>query len=804
MVVFGEGTYHPMDRGYTSSSDSSTDLDSSPQMSIEQPINAEPNPITIADVGQSVTEGNRFGMFRQSINAAIRVGARKIELQTQMGGGAEPVGAESYGKASREELREIARANNIEFQAVHAPTQIGNLSGFVPRQGGAGDFSDEHRKAAIEEIKKAIDFSADVAQGGAVVVHTGEYHRALSEQDWAVAKDRYGNVVKDSEGKPQYTFLSYKEEPARAVLYLVDKRNGRVIGDVRKNQTVREPLFLRAGDVDPDTGVDFSVYIGEPDKKKYERTGIKYIEKDDLLDSDGKWLDPDDEDDLFWRIPKYDETKTRFLSKELTWEDFQKRADAYNQRNADRIYRGDIVEKSPEEEFFKTQLQTQILQYRGSSLFHGRYYEAERDSWKKLQESLKFYTELESKMPKEEVWKIMKEDHTTRRYADERFVPAEFKTPTELLQKAIHELELEMKYTREASAAADAQADAQLDNLRNIEPISRYAKDQSLRSYAEVAIHAMQQSERQEIKRPIFVAPENIFPEMGYGSHPEELIELVKGARKKMEEYLTSQWIEDPHGNRITLDKARKKATEELQDEIKRMESRYGDNEEEKKRYRKEVDFLIENKAAEYTGQLITVKNPWYQPGMTREQAAKEAEEHIRATFDTQHLSMWRQHFQPMYVQGEGRIETKQETDGRFRKWYMEQVEKMEKEKIIGHVHLVDSMGSGHHHLPGGQGEWPVIDAATYLKKKGYDITITSEGWGEETISQGRILTEVWKALGSPIYSLQGPTGVGRGGAARWDDVQFSYFGQNRPPYYIFGGYAPSNDWTLFSQVPLE
>ena len=44
----------------------------------------------------------------------------------------------------------------------------------------------------------------------------------------------------------------------------------------------------------------------------------------------------------------------------------------------------------------------------------------------------------------------------------------------------------------------------------------------------------------------------------------------------------------------------------------------------------------------------------------------------------------------------------------------------------------------------------------------------------------------------------------GSGVPQTWSDVQYSFFGQNKPPYYIFGGYAPSNDWTLWSAVPLE
>jgi hypothetical protein len=782
MVVFGTGYNHSLDRDYHSHADNSLDHGSQEESSIpiEQPINAAYHPqqksdITIADIGQSVTEGNRFGSFRQSVNAAIRVGARRVELQTAMGGGAEPVGAESYGKAAREELREIQRANEVEFHAVHAPTQIGNMSGFVPRQGGPGDFSDEHRKVAIEEIKKAVDFAADVTQGGAVVVHTGEYHRPMSEQEWAVEKNPDGSEKRDAQGNKVYKFLAYKEEPARAVKYLVDQRTGKVIGDVRKNQTVREPDFVTAGEVDESTGVDFKQYLGKYDDEKARQTGDGIIRKSDLLDKDGNWLDPYNAEDLFKRVPKYDAKNTRFITRELTWSEFEKRANAFNKRFERDIREGKIQKRLPEEEFFSTQLQTQMLQYRGSSLFHGRYYTEQRDAYKEMRDALKKYEELESKMPEDEVWKIMQRDATSRRWSIPEFTETKLATPSVIIKKQIEDIEMEMKYTREGSAAADAQADALADTLRNMLPISKYAEEQSLNSYAEVAIHAMQQSRRQDNKRPIFVAPENIFPEMGYGSHPDELIGLVKGARGKMVQYMTEQKIPDPHGHRWTLEEA---------------ERIYGKD----------------NKEAErLTGELKMVDNPFFQPGMTIEQARKEAREHVRATFDTQHLAMWRAHFQPKYVQGEGRVETKQETDSRFRNWYMDQVKKMDKEDIIGHIHLVDSMGSGHQHLPAGQGEWPVVDAAEYLKKQGYDITITSEGHGEEQIGQGRILTEVWRTLGSPVYGANGPSGAGGGGGApRWDSIQHSYFGQAKPPYYIFGNYAPSNDWTLFTQVPME
>ena len=59
--------------------------------------------------------------------------------------------------------------------------------------------------------------------------------------------------------------------------------------------------------------------------------------------------------------------------------------------------------------------------------------------------------------------------------------------------------------------------------------------------------------------------------------------------------------------------------------------------------------------------------------------------------------------------------------------------------------------------------------------------------------------------MGSSVYSAGLGGHVSMGSPNRqWTDVQHSYFGQTYPPYFIFGAYAPSNDWTLWSGVPLE
>jgi sugar phosphate isomerase/epimerase len=660
--------------------------------------------ISIKDIGQSVSEGARFGTFIQTTQNAIRAGAGKIELSTGMGGGQEPVGAEAYGKDARQALREITRVNQVDFVSVHSPAQIGNLSGYNPQERG---FSDEHRKYAMEEVKKAIEFAADVG-GGAVVVHTGEFQRDISDQPWA----------KNPDGT--YRFLNYQEEPGRAVLYMVDDRTGRMITEVRKSLVVHEPDF----------------------KTKYD----PIQKRERWVDMHENFIDETDTNALFARVPKWNPEYTRFDTRRLTWDDFVRRAEEWN-----RVYPKSGAEHwTPEELYFRSQMETRILQARGSSLYHGRTYDSELESYGKIKRALDYFQKIEKDVPKEEQWKLYQEMRGLRGYAGhiaDSLVQTDRMLPSEMLTKALKDVEHSMRYTHEASAAADAQAEESIETLKHIVPVEIYAKQQSSRSYAEAGIYAMEQTHHNKMtKKDIFVAPENIFPEMGYGSHPEELIRLVKDARGEMAKLLTSKLIPDP--------------------------------------YQKERD---------KEGKLKMVPNPWYEPGMSEDEAKKESKNHIKATLDTQHLGMWWKHFQPL--EGEGKESRKK----RFDKWYTDQIERLEKEDILGHIHVVDAMGGSHAHLPVGQGALPVREALEYLKKKGYKGTMISEAYGEESMfGQGRILTEAWRGLGTPIR------GYGIGAPQRWGDVQHSYFGATQNPYFVFGSYSPSNDWSLWSQVPME
>ncbi|MFC1728038.1 TIM barrel protein [Nanoarchaeota archaeon] len=698
---FGSGYYSPMDREYEQ-----IDLDSYP--SLEEPVVAEPV-VGMSEMGMSVTEGGRFGPLGQTVQSAIRLGTGRIEMNVGMGGAQEPVGAESYGKEAREELRELAKANEIQFTSVHAPPQIGNLSGYNAQQ---GTFSDEFRRDGLDEVKKAIKFAGDAAQGGAVVVHTGEFNRPIT-----------GTWDND-----KYKFAGYPEEEQKAVAQLVDDRTGQVLMQVRRSQIIHRPRW-RMSDKD---------FEGE------DREGNQVsISKGDYVDYEDRKVDE------AHRVPIYNQETGRFEVEKRTWSDFVKDAERKNEEREVSFGRGlkaDEVIK-PEELFLKEQVQSQIDQAKGWSLYHSQQFEDLQKNLDKFKKAKEFWDKIESATSEDEKENLKRQFQVD----NSGLIPPDIEMPSDFINKRLKDIRKNMEHIHESSVSYEQQAKEQELILEHAKPVDRYATERSLASYGEAGVFAMKETkDNPHTQRDIYVAPENIFPEMGYGSHPEELIELVQGARKNMVNLLTQTKVADPTGR---LDES---------------------------------------------GKAVMVNNPNYDGSLSQKEAEDLAARHIKATFDTQHLGMWWKHFVPEAGESE------EDRRKRFNEWYMEEVKKMEDAGIIGHIHVVDSLGGGHHHLPAGQGDLPVVDAVEYLKKKGYGGTMISEGF-EENMKYGaaRQLEATWKAFGSPIYGMG--SGVPKPGApVRFGDVHQSYFGLNAPPTYIFGSYSPSNDWTLWSQVPME
>ncbi len=698
-MIMGEDYYSAMDQDYYEESPEPLPVREAKESAIEKPL------IPISEIGQTVTEGRAGGgTLLNTMQAAIWRGAGKIELALQAEGAEPFVGAEAYGKEVREDIRQLAKINEVEIHSVHTPTWVGNLSGYAGKQQG---FSDEYRSMQLEEVKKAIDFSADVTGGSAIVVHTGEYERPMFDQAW-------------NKGE----FKQYEEEPEKALYPLIDKRTGHVITAIRRNLPITIP--------------------------KWKTSGHEYVDSKGSHVNTGDYIDYDENKVSFKdRVPDYDpKNPNKIVMEQKSWQYFVEEAKKRNEeleRQKGRALKQD--EKITPEEALYCALQEGEQRFaEGWALQYMDRLDVEFKAVEQLKKLRTHYEQLEKNTPKEDLWKLALEDDTLARVSG-GMIPREYKLPTEFIDKRMKEIQESIRSSQEMAAGQLQRAKEAEIAKENVVSSWKYATDKSLHSYAELGIYAMQRTDegkkRGMVKEDIFIAPENLFPEMGYGSHPEELIQLVQNARKKMVNYLTEQYIEDPSGG---------------------------------------VD--------QTTGKPRMIPNPYYR-GISKEEAEKDAKKHIKATLDTQHLGMWFRYFTPKPG------ETEENRFKRFEKWYMEQVEKMEKEEIIGNIHIVDGFGRGHTHLPAGEGIMPVKSAIEYLKKKGWKGAMSSEGYGEPT----RQLTQTWAHFGSPIYAI----GTRLGAPLRsWTDVEHSYFSNMQSPYFVFGAYAPSNDWTLWSGIPLE
>ncbi|MBN2420863.1 hypothetical protein JXB27_01135 [Candidatus Woesearchaeota archaeon] len=191
--------------------------------------------------------------------------------------------------------------------------------------------------------------------------------------------------------------------------------------------------------------------------------------------------------------------------------------------------------------------------------------------------------------------------------------------------------------------------------------------------------------------------------------------------------------------------------------------------------------------------------NPYYDSSVSEKEAENLAKQHIKGEFDTAHLGSWLQYFKPELPWDE-RIKE-------FKKWYKDQIEYVAKENkehdLINSVQIVDSASGQHAHLPPGQGILgeDIYEYMKILKEKGgYKGEFTSEGHEEEQLGQGRILSKAWDTFGSHVMLPY----VSGGAPQRMTDIRHA---QARIPYgtnQIYQSYVPSNDFALWSQVPLE
>ena len=660
------------------------------------------NEVSTNDVGVGVEDlgwGLPMGIGAQNIQgiaAKIREGAGNIEIQFagSVTGQRQAQTPGMYGKEQRQAIKEMAEISEVNM-TTHAAFGIMGLAGMDQR---SGNFSDEFRKTAVDEIKRAVEFAAEAARGGSVVVHTGEYKRPISEESWA--KDKAGNQL----------FQAYDEEPEEAVIRVVDERTGQIMTQVKKDQKVSRGIW-RTSD------------------GKEKHAGNHYVDYEDNPVSRGE------------RVPEFDEKTGRFKVRSYEWEDFVTEAKEMNKENAKKVgmsveeykqkyyFKKDKHENSyvvPEEAFLMATLEANEGHARGWALQYAQGFEEQRNQVHKLTKSLETYKKIEAATPDAEKWKLKKD--MGGGLSKLGLTPSEYQLPSEIIEETLRETRKRMEYEHEASVSQQQLALDSEQSQKHVMSAKKYALQKSFDSYAEAGLHALDQTRAKKVENnPVMVTMENIYPEQ-YGGHPDELKNLVLRSRERMAEML----------------------------EIKR--------------------------------------------GYSTEEAKKAAATHIKATLDVGHLNTWRKYW------NNDPKKSVAENDSNFKNYIIKKTEELAKQGLIGNVHLADNYGYQDEHLTPGEGTTPIKEIVATLKKHGYKGPLTVEAGAAATtdVSDFHGLMKTWRLFGSPVYSAHGHVGRADRPKGNWGDIQYSYFGQASSPYYVFGAYSPSQDWTLWSQVQLE
>ena len=671
-------------------------------------------------------------------------GSLEIQFPGKFAGQRQAMTPGMFGEDQRQAIRELANINEVTL-TTHSSYGIMGLMGRDER----GNFSVNNATQEVNEIKRAIDFAADTAGGGSVVVHSGEWERPLTDM---VIDDETGKKINlgwDIEGSGRNLFRKRVSEVIDANFVMLDSRDSRVFEQVTKDKDVAYPVWNRAR----------ASYWGE------DQEGNKaYIQEGDYLNYEGRKIkDENVYDSVKGRVPEFDEAQQRFKTRMVHFRGFEKEAAEYNEwikRNWKLIaekkgYQSkeefdknwSLVKMYPEEAYIRATLESNEGYSRGWALQFSARMKEGIETLQKLRKAREFYAKLDKSISPDEKWKLMEQEGLGGVLG--KLVPTDSKYPVEILDKQIKQFEANLEYERLSGYTQEQQArDTAETKDHLITPIKRF-ESVTTQLYAMAAIHAMRRSK--DPNNPIALTIENLFPDR-FGGHPEELKWIITKVREKMADLLTKDQIHFGSNEGIPADK---------------MEDIMG-------------------------------PNPYKVRGLSREEALKIAETHVKATFDTGHANMWKK-----YWVDDAR-KTPEENEKEFKKWYLKEFEKLAKENMLGNIHLADNLGYWDEHLAPGQGNAPIKEVMDILKKYGYDKSISVEPGADAStdISDFHGLMKTWKYLGSPVY------GIGALGAPqvprKWGDIQYSYFGQAAPPYYVFGAYAPSNDWTLWSQVPLE
>ena len=481
--------YTPMDREMKTHSTEMKEFDKTQDMGIG-----------VDEIG---TTTNPFEHQTQALKARIFHGASRVEFSFfgQQKGRKEQATPGTFGKRERSDMRELAEFNKVET-TTHATVGVQGLSGLNMQQ---HMFSDDQRKQAIDEIKRAVHFAAEATTGGAIVFHTGEAPRYMHGRHW--------------NGDDGVEFEMYPEEEKRKVTFLADPVTKRLVGQISGMDKIAAPVFQ----TDENGRV---VYVKD---ENGEEVVDPMLAKVDRIHK-GK-------------MPLYETTDDGDIKTELI--DFNHFKE---NRKKDLIKQGkEVTEEGLTKDFFYQQKFVDVMYSLNFGINSERQYGELLEQREKMIKTLNYYKELKEKVPEEDWWKFKQTPQQRG-----MFMTPDEEDPVEFLEKGIKDNERRIAYTKELALHGRRSALQELDTVRRSKLADEYAIEQSAVSMGELGAYTWQVNEKAKLdfkngktpyglKNDLYLAPENLFPEM-YGAHPEELKRLVVEGRKAMANELVSKY----------------------------------------------------------------------------------------------------------------------------------------------------------------------------------------------------------------------------------------------------------------------
>ena len=355
-------------------------------------------------------------------------------------------------------------------------------------------------------------------------------------------------------------------------------------------------------------------------------------------------------------------------------------------------------------------------------------YESHKETYEEIEKMKKSISSLQKQDPEtaKRVARNFLEGMRMRPQEDTKKFQEFYNNPLKLIEEAETKVKREMEHSQEGAMGYGKKVFEIENEMKNITTVEDFAVTKSATNIARLGITAWETEKRKGLIKPLFISPENVFAEQ-YGAHPQELKRIIQESRNKMVELMTSP--------------------------------------------------QMEGKA-----------NPYYKKNVSKEEAKKLAEDHVRANFDIGHANTWRKYFKG--------------TNEEFDKWVLKEVDDLIKDKIIGHAHVSDNFGYEDEHLSVGEGNAPIAGFVKRMKEAGMadEIILEPGGQGEGESIYNALFSGWERVAHSPVYRMAGEP-------MTWTDVSGYFMGRTWTPNYMQGAYlvnpqAAEDNW--WSGTPIE